>query len=309
MKKNILIIKHGALGDLIQSTSSLKLIRDKYPDSKITLLSDIKFKFFSNEVSYINEIIYESRPSLLRFGLWMILIFKIVQKNFDIVIDLQNSDRTSAYHFFLKLFNLKIIWSGNRRGGKFRYNPVNIENIPTKDRIKNQLALMNIYGNNQPDISWLIKNSISGLPDNSFVILLPGSSPQHKHKRWPAEKYAEVANYLKEKKIDCVVFGQSKCEGDEISKIKLLSPSTIGFVDKDLSDLATAASKAIGAVGNDTGLTFVAAAAGCPITWLLSSHTDPNIIQLIGSKVNILKKDNIADITIDDVKNNLAFRD
>ena len=34
-----------------------------------------------------------------------------------------------------------------------------------------------------------------------------------------------------------------------------------------------------------------------------------NIMLLVGSKVNILKKENIKDITIDEVKNNLAFRD
>mgnify|MGYP003317249250 CR=1 FL=1 len=32
MSNNILIIKHGALGDLIQITSSLKSIRQKHPD-------------------------------------------------------------------------------------------------------------------------------------------------------------------------------------------------------------------------------------------------------------------------------------
>jgi len=72
------------------------------------------------------------------------------------------------------------------------------------------------------------------LPDNDFVILLPGSSPQHKHKRWPAEKFAELANYLKEKNIDSIILGQSKSEGEELKKIKLLAPSIIDFSDQDL---------------------------------------------------------------------------
>ena len=168
---------------------------------------------------------------------------------------------------------------------------------------------MDIEIYDKPDISWMMKKNIINLPDNDFVILLPGSSPEHKHKRWPAEKFAELANYLKEKKIDSIILGQSHSEGEELKKIKLLAPKIIDFSDQDLDCLATTASKAIGAIGNDTGPTFVAAAAGCPITWLLSSHTDPNITQLLGSKVNTLKKDNIIDITIDEVKNNLAFRD
>ena len=309
MSNNILIIKHGALGDLIQITSSLKSIRQKYPDSKITLLTDIKFKFFSDRIIFVDEIIYENRPSFFRIDKWLTIILKIVKRRFNIVFDLQNSDRTSVYYFFIKLFNSKTVWSGNRRGGKFKYHPKNFESIPIKDRIKNQLVLMDIEIYDKPDISWMMKKNIINLPNNDFVILLPGSSPEHKHKRWPAEKFAELANYLKEKKIDSIILGQSHSEGEELKKIKLLAPKIIDFSDQDLDCLATTASKAIGAIGNDTGPTFVAAAAGCPITWLLSNHTDPNITQLLGSKVNTLKKDNINDITIDEVKNNLAFRD
>ena len=309
MSNNILIIKHGALGDLIQITSSLKSIRQKYPDSKITLLTDVKFKFFSDRIIFVDEIIYENRPSFFRIDKWLTIILKIIKRRFNIVFDLQNSDRTSVYYFFIKLFNYKTVWSGNRRGGKFKYHPKNFESIPIKDRIKNQLVLMDIEIYDKPDISWMMKKNIINLPDNDFVILLPGSSPEHKHKRWPAEKFAELANYLKEKKIDSIILGQSHSEGEELKKIKLLAPKIIDFSDQDLDCLATTASKAIGAIGNDTGPTFVAAAAGCPITWLLSSHTDPNITQLLGSKVNTLKKDNIIDITIDEVKNNLAFRD
>jgi ADP-heptose:LPS heptosyltransferase len=309
MSNNILIIKHGALGDLIQITNALKSIRHKYPESKITLLTDIKFKFFSDRIIFIDEIIYENRPSFLRIDEWLTIILKIARRNFNIVFDLQNSDRTSVYYFFIRLFNSKVIWSGNRKGGKYKYHPKNFESVPIKDRIKNQLALMNIEIYDNPDISWMLNKNIINLPNNDFVILLPGSSLEHKHKRWPAEKFAELANHLKERNIDSIILGQSHSEGEELKKIKLLAPKVIDFSNQDLDCLATTASKAIGAIGNDTGPTFIAAAAGCPITWLLSSHTDPNITQLLGSKVNTLKKDNISDITTDEVKNNLALRD
>ena len=57
MISNILVIKHGALGDLIQITSSLKSIRNKYPESNIALLTDKKFTFFSKDISFVDEII------------------------------------------------------------------------------------------------------------------------------------------------------------------------------------------------------------------------------------------------------------
>ncbi|MDC3171993.1 hypothetical protein OA856_03030, partial [Pelagibacteraceae bacterium] len=151
-------------------------------------------------------------------------------------------------------------------------------------------------------------NNVNEFPSNDFIILLPGSSPKHKHKRWPAENFAEIAIILKEKNIDTVILGQSSSEGEEIKKIKSLSPATIDYSNKDLSFLATMASKAIGAIANDTGPTFMVAAVGCPVTWLLSSHTNPKITQLVGSKVNTLKKEDIREISVEEVKNNLALR-
>ena len=308
MSHNILIIKHGALGDLIQITGSLKSIRVKYPNSKIFLLTDKKFSFFTKDIIYVDEVIYENRPSLFRMDLWIKVLIKIITRNFDIIIDLQNSDRTSVYYFFLKMFNFNFIWSGNRQGGKYKYHPTESEQMPIKDRILNQLKLIDIDGCEKPDVSWMIDNKIKDFPKNKFVILLPGSSPKHKHKRWPAEKFAELSKNLKNQNIDSIIIGQSKSEGEEIKKIKSLSPTVIDFSNTDLSFLATAASRAIGAVANDTGPTFIVAAVGCPVTWLLSSHTNPNIIKLVGSKVNTLKKEDISEISVEEVHNNLALR-
>ena len=308
MFKNILIIKHGALGDLIQITGPLKSIRSKYPNSKITLLTDKKFIFFTKNIIFVNEIIYESRLSPLRIDLWIASLLKIISRNYDLIIDLQNSDRTSIYYFFTKIFNFKLIWSGNRHGGKFKYSFSEENKLPIKDRIINQLKLIDIDSSDKPEIDWMIKNNVNEFPSNDFIILLPGSSPKHKHKRWPAENFAEIAIILKEKNIDTVILGQSSSEGEEIKKIKSLSPATIDYSNKDLSFLATMASKAIGAIANDTGPTFIVAAVGCPVTWLLSSHTNPKITQLVGSKVNTLKKEDIREISVEEVKNNLALR-
>ena len=61
------MIKHGALGDLIQSTGILKSIREHNHSHKITLLTDPKFYFFTKELPYFDDIIYDERPSFFRF--------------------------------------------------------------------------------------------------------------------------------------------------------------------------------------------------------------------------------------------------
>ena len=81
----------------------------KYPNSKITLLTDKKFIFFTKNIIFVNEVLYESRSSPLRIDLWIVSLFKIISRNYDLIIDLQNSDRTSIYYFFTKMFNFNSI--------------------------------------------------------------------------------------------------------------------------------------------------------------------------------------------------------
>ena len=43
-KQNILIIKHGAFGDLIQSDGIFRTIKNKYPSSNLVLLTSSTYK-------------------------------------------------------------------------------------------------------------------------------------------------------------------------------------------------------------------------------------------------------------------------
>ena len=58
-KKNILIIKHGALGDFILSFGPFKAIRNYHSNSNIVLLTSRDFKGFAEESDYFNEVIVE----------------------------------------------------------------------------------------------------------------------------------------------------------------------------------------------------------------------------------------------------------
>ena len=72
--------------------------------------------------------------------------------------------------------------------------------------------------------------------------------------------------------------------------------------------VATLARGAIGAIANDTGPTYILAAAGCPITWILSYHTDPKIVLPMGAKVLPIKKENINDIAVEKVEQDMITK-
>ena len=306
--KKILVIKHGGLGDLLQVTGIFSSIKEKYMNEKIILLTDIKFKEISEQMPYFDEIIFDQRSSSNNFYGFVKLIYKLYNEKYDIVFDLQNSDRTSVYHFFITLFN-NCTWSGNRRGGKYQYRPNNFEQIAVVNRIKGQLKLMNIDAEVIPKVDWL--NNKDEKPDiqGKYIIFVPGSSKKHKdYKRWPAKNFSELAKRLAKKNIKSVIIGLTESESEEIKIIEKSSSSVINYSDRNLGFIAELSRQALGAVANDTGPAFVISAAGCPVTLLLSRY-HKHFAYPLGSKLNIIQKDLISQITIEEVENNLALRD
>ena len=306
--KKILIIKHGGLGDLLQMTGVFSSLKKMYPKDRITLLTDIQFKHISKQMPYFDEIIFDHRSSSNNISNLIKLVFKLRSAKYDIVFDLQNSDRTSIYYFFITLFN-KCIWSGNRHGGKYKYRPKDFEKISVVNRFKGQLKLMNIDTDVIPEVDWLTNEEDKPKIDGKYIIFVPGSSKKHKeYKRWPAKNFAELAKRLAKKDIKSVVIGLTESESEEIEIIGKADSSVIKFSDKNLGFIAELSRKAMGAVANDTGPTFVISATGCPVTLLLSKHHQ-HFVKPLGSKLNIIQKDLISQITTEEVENNLALRD
>ena len=51
---NILIIKHGSLGDLIQANGAIKDIKEYYLNRKVLLLTSQAYSLFMSECPYIH---------------------------------------------------------------------------------------------------------------------------------------------------------------------------------------------------------------------------------------------------------------
>ena len=98
---NILIIKHGSLGDLIQANGAIKDIKNFYKNRKVFLLTDESYAIFMSECPYLDGIIIDTR--LPRWNLFYLkkLKDKLLRYNISKVFDLQNSSRTKFYRQFI----------------------------------------------------------------------------------------------------------------------------------------------------------------------------------------------------------------
>ena len=94
---NILIIKHGSLGDIAQACGAIQDIYENHPNDHLFLLTSKPYFELFKKNPYLKDTILDKRLS--RFNL--IYLFSLMKKlkKLDIfkVYDLQNSSRTAFY--------------------------------------------------------------------------------------------------------------------------------------------------------------------------------------------------------------------
>ena len=88
---NILIIKHGSLGDLIQANGAFADIKNSFKSSKVLLLTTQNFASFMSECPYLDGVLVDKR--LPRWNLlYLSNLKKLLERyNFSHVFDLQKS--------------------------------------------------------------------------------------------------------------------------------------------------------------------------------------------------------------------------
>ena len=70
---NILIIKHGSLGDLIQANGAIQDIKNSFKDSKVLLLTTRAYLEFMSACPYIDGVILDKR--LPRWNLFYLILY------------------------------------------------------------------------------------------------------------------------------------------------------------------------------------------------------------------------------------------
>ena len=98
---NILIIKHGSLGDIVQISGALKDIRATHNDKKIFILTTFPYVQLLSQCPYLDNVLIDKR--LPRWDIFYLIKLKKMISRFDFshVYDLQNSSRTSFYRKYL----------------------------------------------------------------------------------------------------------------------------------------------------------------------------------------------------------------
>ena len=293
---SVLVIRLGALGDLVQAFDAFHAIRRHHPQDEIVLLTAPEFARFARAMPWFDQVWEDGRGrSLLHY---LAVGWRLRRGSFTRVYDLQGKPRTRRYRL---LSGLRRHWPLPPAGG-----PVQ----PNHDRYLAQLAAAGVATageSYQPaDLGWLDADVRALQPDGRYLLLIPGCSPHLPHKRWPAGRYAELARRLLERRIMPVLIG-TDADAEAALQIRIGAPGTASLIGRtSLAQVAALARGALGTVGNDTGPVFLTAAVGCPTLMLMSHHTDPERSAPWGPRATWMKRADLAGLATDEVDAVLA---
>ena len=132
--KKILVIKHGSLGDIIFALPSMISIRKKFPEALVYLLTEEKYVSLLMKPKIFDKIIIDNRKDFFFKSIFN--VFKLLKMEYDTVIDLQNSKRTSIYNLVFRLFSKSLV-SSSRSFAHIRYK------IPSQGKESVRIGLSN----------------------------------------------------------------------------------------------------------------------------------------------------------------------
>jgi len=205
--KNILIIKIGALGDVILATPSARAIRKRFPKSKIKLLVGLENKEVFANSPLIDEVIvcdFSERDKGL--GGILRIAGKLRADGFDIVIDLQNNKRSHLLSFLscaperYGYDNGKLSFLLNR---KVKDVKTPIDPVEHQSKVLGLLGITDIDKSlelwpEEEDEKWAANFLTSHwVKENAKLIAINlDSSPRWITKLWPVENFVEICDKL-----------------------------------------------------------------------------------------------------------------
>ena len=270
---NILIIKHGSLGDISQISGALRDIKETYKDKKIFILTTVPYVELLSKCPYIDGVLIDKR--LPRWNIIYIVKLKKLLRKFDFfyVYDLQNSSRTSFYRkFLLNITN----WSSTETILKKGEKKKDFDNESVLERFKIQLEHSDVKINHtlKPDFSWAMANVdqiVNKYFGKKFILLFPFCSPQLSHKKWPY--FNDLIKIIKTKHSNIeIAIAPGPGEIEEAKKIEAISITNKG---KSLNhmELAGLIDKSSYVIANDTGPAHMTAHLGKMGLVLFGYHT------------------------------------
>ena len=296
---NILIIKHGSLGDIAQASGAIQDISENHKDDQIYLLTTKPYVDLIRKNPFIHDVILDRRLPRYNLIYLYFLMRELKKYNFLKVFDLQNSSRTYFYKSILFPKAGKEVWSSSLTTLPPEKSKDEFDKKSVLERFNYQLSESSLNTSNtlKPDFSWAVTD-ISEIRNfyklNKYILLFPFCSPHLTIKKWPHyNKLIELVTnkYGNEYKIVTAPGPSEINDAKEINALALLDNGRA----LNISQLTSLIKDSSFVIANDTGPAHITAHTGTKGLTLFGKHTT-------AYKVSI-ERENFKAIEVTDLNN------
>ena len=306
---NILIIKHGSLGDLIQANGAIKDIKNFYKNRKVFLLTAEPYSIFMSECPYLDGVIIDKRLPRWNFLYLNNLKKKLLRYDISKVFDLQNSNRTKFYRRFI-IKNTE--WSSTETTLELGQKKNDFDQDPVLDRMEIQLKKSGVETEftKNIDLEWAttdISRLLKQYANNEYILLFPFCSIKHQNKKWPyfKELIAELKKDYKNKYPILLAPGPK-----EIEEANKLNGKVVLDNNKsvNIKTLVSLINKAKFVIANDTGPAHIASHLDKKGLVLFGSHTTAKKVSIENFNFKALTFQHLQDLNVETVLNEVKSR-
>ncbi len=302
---NILIIKHGSLGDIAQACGAIQDISENHNNDQIYLLTTKPYFDLFKKNPHIADVILDKRLSRFNLIYLYFLMRKIKQLKISKVYDLQNSSRTSFYKKILFPNSNFNTWSSSETTIPKDKTKEEFDKKSVLERFNHQLQTseINIKHTMFPDFSWSctdISKIKSEYKLEKYIVLFPFCSPHLSQKKWPY--YNELIEKIKSQYNDQfqIVVAPGPKEINESKDINALCILDNGKA-LDISQLSSLIKDSSFVIANDTGPAHMAAHLGAKGLTLFGSHTTAYKVSIERENFKAIQVNDLTKLTTNKV--------
>ena len=314
LSRRILIIRAGAVGDVLMATPLISAIRNVFPNSYLGFLTSryaMPLLQYNKEIDALYDIKYRKLPYWISMEKQK-LVRKMREERWDVIFLLESNPLFAA---LIKKFNAEAVYGFNpppppfMKGGKGEFN--GIQFLPDSHVISNFLKLGSLLGKDLKEfpmkicwsdsISERVNLLLSGLPANSPKIAIhAGFGPARKGgkraigiRSWPIERFRETilrlhgetfASFVLTGTLKEFEINEAIGEGLNVPILNLAGQTTVPELGALLKEMGMV-------ISIDSSPAHIAAAVGTPLIVLwgpaIEANTSP---RSINSPVAIINK-------------------
>jgi heptosyltransferase I len=310
---NILVIRLSSLGDVLMSVPAVRALRQHFPEAHISWLAEGSVAGILAQQDFIDDVIYFPRGALSRHlktghlptTAYILKDFlkTLRQRKYDLIID---------FHGIAKSVAMMLLARGGRTVGFGTMFAKDMSHVFYRERIngiqkrihkvERNMLVASFMGCTEPaaELPLRAHDETRRYIHDFFrshnikqpvVAVNPFASKDSAFKRWPLERYADLARKIKENNMGSVVIIWGPGEREEATRLTAMAGEGVELAcQTDIVQLYALLAECSAYIGGDTGTTHLASAAQIPVISLFGP-TDVIVNRPYSRKSVIIRKD------------------